>query len=398
MVAEFFTEYGFTLLFYVVLIAVIYWQRKRFEWQGKFLGISFVGLLKTKVGLKLMDRLGKHEKFFKFLGYTGILIGFLGMIFIIYQLVYGLYTFFMIPGAPPVVSPVFPGAKIPGLGIKVPLIIGWLALFIVIVVHEFSHGVVARAHKMKVKSSGLMVFGPIGGAFVEPDEKQLTKSKKSAQLSVFAAGPFSNILLAILAQVIILFLLFPLVTGFIANNGVVFKEVQQGYGAYDAGVQAGVVYDSLNNISFNNNKEFFSTIDSLNLTPGENVTLTSLQGDSYNILLSENPQNTSKGYLGVILGNNIRKTSFLGNIFYKTLLFFVELFTWVFLLSLGIGLANLLPLGPVDGGRMLLIALESFFEEKRAKLIWAKISILVVLVLVVLLFGPLVKWIWAMTI
>ncbi len=63
------------------------------------------------------------------------------------------------------------------------------------VVHEFSHGVVARAHDINVKSSGLAFFGPILGAFVEPDDKELKSKPYKSQLSLFAAGPFSNIIL-----------------------------------------------------------------------------------------------------------------------------------------------------------------------------------------------------------
>jgi membrane-associated protease RseP (regulator of RpoE activity) len=45
------------------------------------------------------------------------------------------------------------------------------------------------------------------------------------------------------------------------------------------------------------------------------------------------------------------------------------------LLNLGIGLFNLVPLGPVDGGRMLRLVLHKFFEKKRADKIWKNISV-----------------------
>lgn len=465
MMNEFFIEYGFTFLFYIVLIGIIYLNRKKFEWQGEFLGVKFIGLLKTKVGLKLMDKfsipLSKNldltgkilfyvfapltilsslpglvklfstsilntnyalnfslfnnvffstEVFFSLFLVTlisiiffrqikpaanlGIIVGFVGMIFIIGTLIKGLHSFFYIPDAPPTLSPIIPGAKIPGLGIKVPLVIGWIALFFVIVVHEFSHGVVARAFKMKVKSSGLVVMAILGGAFVEPDEKQLTKSSKLEQLGVFAAGPFSNILLAILALIVMAFLLNPLAGSFVNNNGVVFSQVTPGYGADDAGVKVDEVYVSLNNISFTDNQEFFNTMDSLNLSPGDEITLTNLAGEEYNVLLSEHPNNSTKGYLGVVPGVNLKELSGLENILLKVLLFIGQLFTWIFLLSLGVGLANLLPLGPVDGGRMVLLASQKIFGEESGKKVWTKITLIAILVVVILVFGPLVRFIW----
>ena len=69
-------------------------------------------------------------------------------------------------------------------------------------VHEFSHGVVARAHNVEVKSSGFAVLGIvlpiIPAAFVEPNEDKLKKEDAIVQYSIFAAGPVSNIFLAII--------------------------------------------------------------------------------------------------------------------------------------------------------------------------------------------------------
>ena len=55
---------------------------------------------------------------------------------------------------------------------------------------------------------------------------------------------------------------------------------------------------------------------------------------------------------------------------------------WLYILNLGIGLFNLLPLGPVDGGRMLQTALLRFFSEKRANAIWKNVSIFFLMVII----------------
>ena len=53
--------------------------------------------------------------------------------------------------------------------------------------HEFGHGVVARAHGLKIQSSGIFLLGPLFGAFVEPNEKQLKKQNDIVQYSIYSA-------------------------------------------------------------------------------------------------------------------------------------------------------------------------------------------------------------------
>jgi len=439
----FLSSYGLTILFYTVLILVIYLFRKKFDWPAKF-----IGLYRTKIGLKLMDRLGTpdgsfRERLGRFLllvafpvilatiallllvqaklvafspdvlvllniilvsssliyfvglalrpirtaGIQGVIVGFTGMAFIVGMLLKGLADLVFVPGAPPVISPVLPGVPIPGLGIKVPLIIGWLALFVVIVIHEFSHGVVTRAHKIPVTSSGLMVFGPLGGAFVEPDEKRLNKASTSVKLSIFAAGPFSNLVTSLALYLLLSFAVAPLLTGFVATNGVVFSQVTPGLPAAQAGVQAGVVYDRVDNVTVGTPDAFIAALNGL--APGENVTLASSEtGRSVIITATANPRDASRGYLGVVMTTNLKEPGL--RWLFDIVTWIISLLTWIFILSLGIGLANLLPLGPVDGGRMLQAASEHAFGEKRGRKVWTRITILMIIIIVILLIVPFV--------
>ena len=144
------TQYKWVILFYSAIILLIYLNRKRFDMHG------IMALYRTKVGLKLMDKwANKHREGLKLLGYIGIGAAYVGLIFITVVLIKSLITLFTVPGAPPAVSPVLPGVKIAGTGLTMPLITGWLVLFVVVLVHEFAHGVVARVHNIKVKNSGL---------------------------------------------------------------------------------------------------------------------------------------------------------------------------------------------------------------------------------------------------
>ncbi|MEI7961666.1 MAG: M50 family metallopeptidase [archaeon] len=108
----------------------------------------------------------------------------------------------------PAVAPVIPGASIPGLGVAIPLI-GWVSLVIVLVVHEFSHGIMMFYYKVKIKSVGVLLAGIIPlGAFVEQDDKTFNELDDKKSLMVLSAGSASNLLTIGVAWVIMLIFVF----------------------------------------------------------------------------------------------------------------------------------------------------------------------------------------------
>lgn len=374
-------------LFYIILIAFIYSVRRHIDWQ------TFgIGLYRTKVGLKLMDKWGeKYRKAIRILGTIGVFVGFAGMIFITWMLVQGVWNFFFVPGAPPVVSPVLPGVEIPGTDLTVPLVTGWLALFIVIVIHEFSHGVVSRAYDIKVKASGLLVFGPIGGAFVEPDEKKLEKQKDMVQQSMYAAGPFSNILTApIFLALSIVFAL--LVSTVALPAGAEVTSVTAGYPAESAGIAEGAIITGINGESVRSVQEMVGALEGLE--SGEEV-LVETREKSYSLVAGEHPEDPGQGYLGVNLKTSIElaKDSLLYAALYQVYGWFERLFYWTFLLGLGIGLANLLPLGPIDGGRMVqTLSRRLAGSKKKGDLWWKRISLVIFIIIIGLLLHAMSQW------
>ncbi len=92
----------------------------------------------------------------------------------------------------PGVAPIIPG-------ITIPLVPGLLAFALLLVVHEFSHGILARIAKVKIKSSGFLAIGVVPiGAFVEPDEKAINKLSNKLQNRISAAGISANMLLCLI--------------------------------------------------------------------------------------------------------------------------------------------------------------------------------------------------------
>ena len=82
----------------------------------------------------------------------------------------------------------------------------------------------------------------------------------------------------------------------------------------------------------------------------------------------------------------------------KVFQWFQLLLIWLFIINIGIGLFNLLPLGPVDGGRMFYVAALAIFkkEDKAAKAL-SVVSILCLALIVINMIPWLTKfftWLW----
>jgi len=339
-----------------------------------------------------MEKIGtKYREQVKLIGYMGIGVGFLGMIFILYSLFQNLYHVITVPTAQSGISLVIPGVKIPGSPLTPPLIIGWIALFAVILVHEFSHGVVSIAHHVKVKSSGIVFFGPLMGAFVEPDEKEMAKKHETAQYSIFAAGPWSNVILALCAMLLLSFAVAPTIDVLTTPTGFSVSTVQDGYPAQLAGLPNNTLITAINNVTITDAQGFVNVLSKV--SPKETVVIT---GDKeYTITTVAHPDDTTKAYLGISgFENQVTHTypGIFSTIGLAILQVVKDILSWIGLLSLGIGLANLLPLGPVDGGRMMGLASEKIHGEKKGKKVWVKISGFVLLLLLVNLFWPAISW------
>jgi membrane-associated protease RseP (regulator of RpoE activity) len=99
---------------------------------------------------------------------------------------------------------------------------------------------------------------------------------------------------------------------------------------------------------------------------------------SYSVTLGRNPIHENKSYLGVYIQQNTEiNQSFekkYGSWLAVLIIWFIGLFYWLYVLNLGIGLFNLVPLGPIDGGRMLLAVLKKKYPEQKALSIWKAVS------------------------
>ncbi len=396
----FFAEYSTVIIFYAAVILLIFIYRKKFDFEAKFIAI-----LRTKVGLKLMDKLGtKYREFFRIMGYLAIGAGIIGLITISILILNQLISLIFFPKPGTGIALLIPGVKIPGSPVFVPLWYGIITIFVIATVHEFSHGVLARVYNLKVKASGIVFFGPIIGAFVEPDEKKLLKQSDVCQYSVFAAGPFSNIVLAIVVFIIWVLLLPPtapviansdglfqgsaIYDNFLESEGVIISGINASLPAGKAGLRDGLIVTEINNKEIKTYEDF--TFQLWRARPGETVTVKA-NNTLYHVNTIAHPSNDQLPYVGVnsltssyVFIDGVEGT--MKETCYNVIIWFEGLFFWIWALSLAIGLINLLPLGPVDGGRIFqLMARNLTGDQKKGDKLWKRVSWFYVVVLVLTL-------------
>src|SRR3989338_924437 len=377
-----------TGILFFLLLGLLYWKRKFITIEKIFFPVLYFAMLRTGLGLKLMDRLARRmPRFWKAVGILGIIVGFLGMVLIVVELAINFIQILVTPEAAPGVGLVLP-FRLHG-AIFVPPLYWILSIFFLAVIHEFSHGVLARVYGIPLKSSGFAAvcfFIPIiPAAFVEPDEQELGKRPAWQQLSVFAAGPLANIVAAFLLLFLLGQVAQPIVQAMNSQDGIEITWFDEGGGsspAKEAGLEAG---DIIIQAGEREIKDYDDLIGVFNATqPGDRMQVSTAAGKSVEITLGSHPTNEGRPYLGIFLDQHtsIKKEYeplrgvnggliwAAGNPYKLSFYSQTGLLGWMWILSLGIGLFNLAPLGPIDGGRMLKVGLETMFRKEIAASIW----------------------------
>ncbi|WP_292896926.1 site-2 protease family protein [Methanobrevibacter sp.] len=277
----------------------------------------------------------------------------------------------------PSVSIVIPGVDIPGSQIYVPFVYGLIALATVLVVHEFSHGIQAIGEKIPIKSIGLLLFAIIPGAFVEPDEEKLKKAKRSSKLRVYAAGSIANVTLALIA-LILLSLVSAGIPQFFEEDGIAVDRIVPDSPS-EGILKEGMVLQEIDNHRINDSQAYVDIVSSF--SPRDNVEVKTDQG-TYHITLAKNPNNESVGFFGIQANKHFELINDSWGPLPWILFELAELFQWISMLNLGIGLFNLLPIKPLDGGYMLEILLSYKLSERQYKPIVNALSMVLAMVIV----------------
>ncbi len=369
------------VLFLLIMGFLVIRNRKMLDFQILLkiskLPLVYAVLWKTKFGLKFMDKVAsKYRELIKLLGYCFVGFGFFGMILISVNIIFMLFNLFVSPKETSQgIALVLPLTNIPGIG----YLSFWyflITIFVTVLIHEFAHGIVARAHNVPVKSSGLGVFSlilPIFPlAFVEPDEKKLQKEKDIVQYSIFSAGPMVNIIFAFLILFLTAQVIIPIENNITHPIGFSFNGVMEDYPAKEAGMQPGMIINEVNGIEILTYQDFSDELGKLK--PGQELTI-GTTSETFNIITKPSPDDPEQGYIGILDIRNERRINEKQKAFGGVFFWLRGLIKWFYFLNLIIGLMNLLPLMVTDGGRMLKTALEKIFtDSKKANKAWVFIG------------------------
>ncbi len=358
------------VLFILTVALLVIKDRKKMKFEG------IVIMRRTQKGRKFIDSVARnHPRFWNALAVIGVIIS-------VPALIAG--TLFLVSNAFAIlhgdvkegVRFVLPypigeaNTQTPGL-LLLPWWIWVIGIMTVVVPHELMHGIVCRLERVRIKSLGWLLLAVIPGAFVEPDENQLKKMPRKTKMKVYAAGSFANFIVAGIA----LLLGFLLVSALYAPVGIVPSSLVADSPAAKANLSGAIL--AINNIPVKSTAELS---DILNRTPaGSDITIKTTKGE-HNITTAMHPE-LEKSFIGVSGPYYIYKAPV-----YPGLDALQQLLFWIFVLNLGIGVINILPLKPLDGG-LLFEEIAGRFS-KRSALITKAVSLAILGLLLFNIFGP----------
>ena len=357
-------------------------------------GRSFL-MWRTDWGKDFIEKISQNKPFWRRVGDVWVVTVFVIMILMFSLLLWQATLAWQIPKTSAVSPKMMIG--LPGVNPVIPLWYGILALVIAMVIHEFSHGILSRVANVKVKALGLLLFIFPVGAFVEPDEEEMKAMKKWERMRLYAAGPGSNMVIALIFS----FLFSSVMVASLApaEDGLLLYSVSTDYGGAEAGLEPWMLLTSINEEPVEDSDDWQRIMN--DTYAGETVNVSVMNAgvpETYAVTLSDKgsyylkyypdlyePWMSGKGFMGVAAENPEFVTNNLANpteniLLYISLPFaklqpFPEHFTsifepsgavgiipdnlfwilansfyWIFWLNLMVGLTNALPSVPLDGG------------------------------------------------
>jgi len=390
-------------LFTAILIFVTFWTillyiSSKFDLSEKNVEIApFQIIMRTKKLTNLIDAIAQGARpFWRLFAYVGVVVAASAMILTVTNFIFVGSMLLNKPSEAVGVTLVIPG-------VTLPLMYSLVGLVTVVFVHEFAHGIIARLNNIPLKSVGAGIFAILPFAFVEPDEEGMKETTPSSRVQVYAAGSMANLTLAL----VVLGIMFVAVIPQLSVVGLSIGGVEGGSPAEIAGLEKGMVIEF---ITFNGETykidsygDFVTVMDKTH--PGDPMTLMTNKG-TYDLLLSENPQK-GIGFIGVTTYDRSMVTSInplmaflyppiiLGidaavfpDSFSSPVWIIINCLKYIFFLNVGIGLFNMLPIGPIDGGRIFKEFTDKLFNKRVSGVVSLCMSLSIVLLIVASLVVP----------
>ncbi|MVT12926.1 MAG: peptidase M50 [Euryarchaeota archaeon] len=248
------------LIFLFWFLIILYVSKKKYRIirpYGPALMIS------TTRGKDYIEKWGKKSFWSKY----GLFSIVLTLIFMVLTMALLFWEAILVIGLPKSLAP-SPLAAIglPGINPFIPITYGIVAIIVAVVLHELSHGLQSANNDINIKSMGILLFIVPIGAFVEPDEEKLTKSKRKIRMKVFSAGPSTNIVVSFVF--LVLFILMVSLVSSPSNGALVTYSGNQS-------IKTGDLLLSIDGINVTS-----SSINYINIDPGKLVPLNLIRDSS----------------------------------------------------------------------------------------------------------------------
>ena len=378
------------LIFVIILSAIIYKDRRNIEFKTGLI------IRRSTRGKRLLYEFAwKYEKQLRIIGTIAVIVALVASLYATYLLLHSTYNILIKKTKESTLRVVLPsveGVKFPGFILGVPFWYWIISVFIVLAAHEPMHALIARAERVEVKSFGLLVFLILPGAFVEPNERQLKRLETMGKLRVFAAGSFGNLLIALF--IFLLLLAFShILTAIIEPVGVGYESLIPGSNAEKVNLEGTII--KINDEEVKTTEDLARIMQ--NVTPGEKVNVATTKS-TYEIETIKDEE-TGRALIGIRMPYVEYKYKWFlsnyGSVSKSALSVFQwteGLLYWIFILNLGVGVFNLFPLKPLDGGLMMEAVCEHYFNKK-GKQISNIVSVLILILVIFNIFGPsIMKW------
>ncbi|MFB6213397.1 MAG: site-2 protease family protein [Candidatus Nanohaloarchaea archaeon] len=359
----------FLIVFVSGLAAFLYWDRDNIERH------FILFYRRTERGIDLIDRIAKRfPRFWNYYGWLGVATGLASMVISFYLMaqVYGqMLVSRSVENGPSLVLPGLVSQNQFQAGVSfVPIEFWVIGVGIIMVVHEFSHGIVARTEGFKINSVGWIVMGIFPGAFVEPEGERMLPAEGEqpgtgseggmwglgdwkSRLKVLGAGSLANYITAA-----VFFMAAVGVAGAITQPSQVFYVADEGFPAAEAGMTNGTLHQI-------NGKDIEGVGDVQNISEtiqvGDHVAIWTSEGNFTVTAVEKKGFDT--GYIGIRVGQQrVIKDSY--SDYSGGLQWFVSMLQTIAFLNFVIGLFNMLPLKPLDGGLMADTLLGEYYPDK----------------------------------
>lgn len=332
------------IAFFAIIGILLVLNRKKIEFRNG------MAIWRWRRGRNSMDRwIFSHRKFLEAFGTVGVAVGFIIPAIVVVAIVGAI---FQGQQGAALILPTAGGFEYPTSAILgVPFWFWLVSIFVVLTVHEPMHAIFSRLAGVPVKSWGIMTFLVVPlGAFVDPDERKISRLKVMQKLKIFAGGSFGNFLTAGVFLLLI-----------IAAGMTMFQldvvQTTPGTPAGEAGIEGTLV--AVGGSEIRNVGDLSAVLD--RTPPGSEVTVITDRGE-YKVTTISDPSGGPGSYLGVSLQSALRPQYAEHSAVVFTLL---QLFRWLFIFNMGVGAINMLPIRPLDGGHVYYTLLQKLFKDDR---------------------------------